>query len=713
MALAKRKPGLVCTFYSYKGGVGRSMALANVAVLLSRLGQKVLVIDWDLEAPGLEQYFGPQYRGMRRSTPGLVEFIASYGSKGSLDWRECLLKAFIPKGEPVDIIHAGRDDPEYSNRLRSINWDRLFEQGFGRYLENIRSEWKQEYDYIFVDSRTGITDIGGICSILLPDYLLSLFTTTEQSVLGVKDTMTRARAAQSNLPLDRQRLIIIPIAARDESTTEYKRAAEWRKRFAQELSGFYEDWISKDETAESVLDYLKIPYIAYWSFGEQLPVLAEDASNPKTLAYSYTLIARLIHSRLNWSEVREGRETTELQAQRAAEVQTRLAEAAKVRTEALSQQQVESAKILEERKAALVKRFDYLVEEQQKKRKYGFAGLAACVVALLITVTAAVFLNFAPDDNKYLYVNYGKLMLGLVVLGAVVLGAAAWCYDYIVRHLQAYDALKREFAAYTIARGVYAELGTETSLRLFGDRIERIAEGIEPGEPAPIAPGPSAPSASSVSVAATTSGSTVASTSPHDVTLAPAPSITRPPPPSINRPPPPMIEVPPSIDVLLSYSRQGISRDWALEFIPLFSRWLSEMLGRSVVVYDASANFLLTGDILESFQKAASAARTAVLIVSGRTQEMEGTPDFKLLLDRFSSGRLFPVRLSPRRSGPDSPLDRLQFADFSDLAYVGEGFAKSERYIEFQDRVRALARQVADAIEQEETLTSPPPPAQL
>jgi len=44
----------VVTFYSYKGGVGRSMALANVAALLARWGRRVLIIDWDLEAPGIE-----------------------------------------------------------------------------------------------------------------------------------------------------------------------------------------------------------------------------------------------------------------------------------------------------------------------------------------------------------------------------------------------------------------------------------------------------------------------------------------------------------------------------------------------------------------------------------------------------------------------------------------------------------------------------------
>ena len=37
------------TFYSYKGGVGRTLALANIAMYLSRFGQNVCIVDFDLE----------------------------------------------------------------------------------------------------------------------------------------------------------------------------------------------------------------------------------------------------------------------------------------------------------------------------------------------------------------------------------------------------------------------------------------------------------------------------------------------------------------------------------------------------------------------------------------------------------------------------------------------------------------------------------------
>ncbi|MCP3861504.1 MAG: ParA family protein, partial [Phycisphaeraceae bacterium] len=40
-------------FYSYKGGTGRTLALANIAVFAARVGKRVVAIDMDLEAPGL------------------------------------------------------------------------------------------------------------------------------------------------------------------------------------------------------------------------------------------------------------------------------------------------------------------------------------------------------------------------------------------------------------------------------------------------------------------------------------------------------------------------------------------------------------------------------------------------------------------------------------------------------------------------------------
>jgi hypothetical protein len=72
----------VYSFYSYKGGVGRSMTLANLAALFYRRPLNVIVVDWDLEAPGIERYFAPQYPAASPERvlgrPGLCDLITSY-----------------------------------------------------------------------------------------------------------------------------------------------------------------------------------------------------------------------------------------------------------------------------------------------------------------------------------------------------------------------------------------------------------------------------------------------------------------------------------------------------------------------------------------------------------------------------------------------------------------------------------------------------------
>ena len=72
MKKVETRKGKSITFYSYKGGVGRSMALINIACLLAKQGKKVLMIDWDLEAPGLHTYFNGD---VKKTDLGLVDLI--------------------------------------------------------------------------------------------------------------------------------------------------------------------------------------------------------------------------------------------------------------------------------------------------------------------------------------------------------------------------------------------------------------------------------------------------------------------------------------------------------------------------------------------------------------------------------------------------------------------------------------------------------------
>ena len=184
----------VCTFYSYKGGVGRSMALANVAVLMTQWGHRVLVVDWDLEAPGLDRYFEDVTSGSIRPASnrnGIVEIAKAVSEDQELRWDDCVVAFPIPGARhALDFIPAGRRDSEYAHRLQQLDWEALFrDHNFGNRLEATRNDWLKTYDYVLIDSRTGITDIGGICTIYLPDILVALFSANHQSVEGVADVI--------------------------------------------------------------------------------------------------------------------------------------------------------------------------------------------------------------------------------------------------------------------------------------------------------------------------------------------------------------------------------------------------------------------------------------------------------------------------------------------------------------------------------------------
>lgn len=304
------RQGVVYTFYSYKGGVGRTMALANVAALLSKWGQKVLIVDWDLEAPGLEKYFSDLSNPSEppRRSGGVIDLVYSGIRNGDLDWRDCLLKVYpFDENNPISIITAGADRPNYRSRLQCVNWEDLFDKfNFGSYLEQLRKEWISEFDFILIDSRTGITDIGGICTIYLPDVLVLLFTANSQSLDGVIDVITSAKKKHKSLPFDRPQLLGLPVPSKFENATELKLAQEWKAIFARELATLYKEWIPKTAAPNEVVDKLFLPYVPYWSFGEGLPVVHEGATDPRSLGFAYEFLAKLILHRLQWAEALEG-----------------------------------------------------------------------------------------------------------------------------------------------------------------------------------------------------------------------------------------------------------------------------------------------------------------------------------------------------------------------------------------------------------------------
>lgn len=284
----------IVTFYSYKGGVGRSMALANVAVLLAQKGLRVLAIDWDLEAPGLESYFS--YFPVDIKGDGILRLLINAANGLLINYKDYIWNVDIGDGRSIAFLPSGRDqNKNYSTDLGDFNWEDFFrEKGGGQFLEDLRKQWLADFDIVLIDSRTGLTDSGGICTILLPDIIIAMFTANSQSLYGVRDVLRLAQSARQKLAYDRMPLTILPVPSRFGTRAEFKVSQEWLDLFHDALKEFYIDWLPRGIEPKKVLQQIKIPQVDYFGFGEKLAVVEQGVSDPEGMGFIYNKIGNLL-----------------------------------------------------------------------------------------------------------------------------------------------------------------------------------------------------------------------------------------------------------------------------------------------------------------------------------------------------------------------------------------------------------------------------------
>ena len=290
----------IITFYSYKGGVGRSMALANVAWLLAKNhGHNVLVVDWDLEAPGLHKFFNVKDNDIET---GLIDLFYDYKSllredEPTISDEFIDLDNYIMESKcdfdngSLSILPAGKMDENYANRVNNFEWDDFYKNwhGFG-FIEYLKDKLKSKADFVIIDSRTGITDIGGICTLQMPDVAVLLFSLNDQCISGTKMIAEKILAKSSNVTEQPNPPKIILIPSRVDKTLEMNIRHEWESKSATCLKEIIE--LSEDES----LDYIKensIPYIGFYSFGEILAVKKEPKGDLTKSFENLTKIIRM------------------------------------------------------------------------------------------------------------------------------------------------------------------------------------------------------------------------------------------------------------------------------------------------------------------------------------------------------------------------------------------------------------------------------------
>ncbi len=309
--MSSARGGRIITFYSYKGGTGRSMALSNLAWVLAANRKRVLLMDWDLEAPGLHRYFHPFLADKELTTSrGLVDLLADYADlaiqppvEGEEDdwYRELTdLTPYLlginfpdfPEGGRIDLLPAGRQGAGYADKLHAFDWDTFYERlGGGTYLEAVKARLRETYDYVLIDSRTGVSDTAGICTVQMPDVLVTMFTYNNQSIRGALAVAQSAADTRRRLygQFSHETFRVFPVPSRADPFEVRK--LQLRQAYARRLFAPLLDHMPEREH-NGYWSAVEVPYNAFLNYEEVLSPLIFNPEDPKLPMASVLRLAR-------------------------------------------------------------------------------------------------------------------------------------------------------------------------------------------------------------------------------------------------------------------------------------------------------------------------------------------------------------------------------------------------------------------------------------
>ncbi|MFD7426681.1 FxSxx-COOH system tetratricopeptide repeat protein [Streptomyces sp. NPDC059814] len=302
------RDGRIVTFYSYKGGTGRTMALANTAWILAANGKRVLAVDWDLEAPGLHRFFHPFLDpSTLGATTGVIDLITEYAWAATNpvqradDWHrdyariqphavslnpEALGWQF-PRGGTLDFVSAGRQNREYSATVSTFDWDNFYDRlGGGHFFDALRDDMKANYDYVLIDSRTGLSDIADICTVHLPDVLVDCFTLSDQSIDGAASVARQIAERYTGRPIS-----IFPVPMRIDEGEKEKADA------GRALARLKFDRLPRDLSGDELTAYwgaVEIPYRPYYAYEETLATFGDEAGLSNSLLSAFERLTAVV-----------------------------------------------------------------------------------------------------------------------------------------------------------------------------------------------------------------------------------------------------------------------------------------------------------------------------------------------------------------------------------------------------------------------------------
>lgn len=195
------------SFYSFKGGVGRTTSMLMTAISLARRGKHVMLIDFDLEAPGISGLFPQEYLPKY----GLLDFLIECNTLQSAECEFSIDEYIYPVGELCQATGVGGDIhvmPAYGSALK--NRPELYRKALMRFDLDVPAYSQKTTpvdlllsklnvfvapDVIFIDTRSGIHQIGGITLARYSDLALLFFYGSQQNVDGMRMVLPHMKKA--------------------------------------------------------------------------------------------------------------------------------------------------------------------------------------------------------------------------------------------------------------------------------------------------------------------------------------------------------------------------------------------------------------------------------------------------------------------------------------------------------------------------------------
>ncbi len=175
---AEGKPRVV--FFSIKGGVGRSTALAACAWKLAQLGKRVLVLDLDLESPGLSSSLLPVER---QPAYGITDWLLEDLVENAASVFDGLFATSeLSRDGQIYVVPAhGQNPGEYVAKLGRVWMPKVSHDGtresWSARLQRLLRELEERIqpDIVLMDSRAGIDEVASACVTDLGANLVLLF----------------------------------------------------------------------------------------------------------------------------------------------------------------------------------------------------------------------------------------------------------------------------------------------------------------------------------------------------------------------------------------------------------------------------------------------------------------------------------------------------------------------------------------------------------